>query len=257
MIRGLYTSAMGMAVQMSSLDVVANNLANANTNGFRNATAVQQSFPDMLMLSLNSVPNNPIHRVHPVGGTGHGVVVSNISVNFAQGPFENTGGDLDVALSGDGFFSVETILPSGEAVQMFTRNGAFTVNTDRHLINFNGDRILNTDGTPILLPDGEIVIEANGVIRVNGDILTTLGIVNFEDPSLLRQHGYNLFAQNNAEIIPFTGSVEQGYLERSNVNVVREMVQMINISRAYELNQRMVGIADQTLGQAVNEIARR
>ena len=256
MIRGLYTSAMGMATQMANLDVVANNLANANTNGFRGGTAVNSSFPEVLMSRMHAVPGKPTQQVIPVGGVGHGVTIANIHTNFKQGPLERTAGDLDLAIGGAGFFAVESNI-AGTPTEMFTRNGAFTLNAERTLVNHNGDRVLNTSGNHITVPDGIIEINHAGEIQVNGQLVDTIRIVNFEDPTLLRQFGYTLFSQNDAVEIPFEGSIEQGYLERSNVNVVREMVHMIKISRAYELNQRMVSIQDITLQQAVNDIARR
>ena len=256
MIRGLYTSAMGMSTQMANLDVVANNIANANTNGFRGGTAVNSSFPEILMHRIHSEPGKPGELVIPVGGVGHGVTIHQIHTNFMQGPLEVTRGDLDVALAGPGFFAVESNAP-GTPTEMFTRNGSFTVNAQRTLVNHNGDRILGVGGNHITIPDGIIEITNRGEIFVDGSLVDTLRIVNFEDKSMLRQFGYTLFSRNDAEEIPFEGSVQQGYLERSNVNVVREMVHMINISRAYELNQRMVTIQDTTLQQAVNDIARR
>ena len=258
MLRGLYTSAMGMNTQMQSLDVVANNLANASTTGFRGGTAVHQSFPQMLMHSINAIPGQLENDRNTVGGAGFGVTVSAIHKNFAQGTLQQTGNDLDIALSGEGFFAVESLNRSGVATEMFTRNGAFTLSEDGMLVNFNGDRVLGTNGSPITLPSGEISISTSGDISVNGNVVNTIRIVNFEDTSMLRSFGYNLFtALDEATETPFTGVVNQGYLESSNVNVVREMVNMINISRSYELNQRMVSIHDQTLGQAVSEIARR
>ena len=256
MIRGLYTSAMGMATQKANLDVVANNIANANTNGFRGATAYNSSFPEMLMNRLHAEPGHPTEKIIPIGGVGHGVTMAGVHTNFAQGPLELTHGEFDVAIAGQGFFAVESNI-GGTPTRMFTRNGAFTITPERILVNHNGDRILDTNGNPITIPDGTMVIEASGQITVNEVVIATLGVTNFDDPTQLRQHGYTLFAQHTATEIPFEGAIEQGFLERSNVNITREMVNMINISRAFELNQRMVGIQDQTLQQAVNEIARR
>ena len=258
MIRGLYTSAMGMATQKANLDVVANNIANANTNGFRGGTAVNTSFSELLMNRVHAEPGHPTEQIIPVGRIGHGVTIAGIHTNFQQGPLEITGGELDFAISGQGFFAVETNL-NGTPTRMFTRNGAFTLTPDRVLVNHNGDRVLDSGGNHITFPENtaSLVVNGEGQILVNGSVLTTLGVMHFEDTSQLRQHGYTLFAQNGAIEADFEGRVEQGYLERSNVNITREMVHMINISRAFELNQRMVGIQDQTLQQAVNEIARR
>ncbi|MCL1995812.1 MAG: flagellar hook-basal body protein [Defluviitaleaceae bacterium] len=258
MIRGLYTSAMGMSTQAMSLDVVSNNLANASTIGFRNGIAVRQSFPEMLMKSIQSYPGQPEHDRFNAGFANFGVMVSDIHVDFSQGTLNQTSGELDLAIVGGGFFAVESLNRAGQAQEMFTRAGAFTLTPDRTLVNFNGDRVLNEGGAHIIIPDGnDITISSSGEIFVDGTSVDTIRIVDFEDTSLLRPFGHTLLLANGAVEIPFTGQISQGYLERSNVNVMREMVNMINIARAYEFNQNMVSIQNQTLQQAVNDIARR
>ena len=258
MIRGLYTSAMGMNSQAQSLEVVSNNLANSNTTGFRGGTAVRQSFPEMLMQSIQSYPGKPEHDRSNAGSANFGVTVNGAHIDFSQGSLQSTGGELDLAIVGGGFFAVEALNSAGQAQEMFTRAGAFALAPDRTLVNPNGDRILNISGGHITIPDdGEIEIGTEGQIYVGGTYVDTIRMVDFDDTGQLRPFGHTLFLSGGATEIPFTGTVSQGYLERSNVNVVREMVNMINISRAYELNQNMISIQDQSLAQAVNEIARR
>jgi flagellar basal-body rod protein FlgG len=142
---------------------------------------------------------------------------------------------------------------------MYSRNGSFTIRPDRTLVTQSGDPVLAVGGGTITIPDsGEIYINSDGEIRVGDQLIATLRVVSFENLEELRAHGYNLFrALPTAIETPATIHVQQGFLEASNVNVVREMVNMINVSRAYELNQRMVSIHDTILGQAVSEIARR
>lgn len=255
MLRGMYTSAQGMMTQMQALEVVSNNIANANTTGFRGAQAVQQSFPEMLLQSVKAIPGQPHHSMQPIGGSGWGTVITEHNVNFAQGAVQQTGGSLDIAIGGSGFLAVE----HANGTEMFTRNGALTLDANRVLVTGGGERVLDADGAHITIPDeGEIIINEAGQISVNGEVVATLRLVDFENLGELRQFGYNLFtAPESAGETDFTGRVSQGYLEGSNVQVVNEMVRMINISRAYELNQRMIGMQDQTLAQAVSEIARR
>lgn len=255
MLRGMYTSAQGMMAQMQTLEVVSNNIANANTTGFRGASAVQQSFPEMLLQSIEAIPGQAPHSMNPIGGTGWGTLVVDHSVNFASGAMQQTGGTFDVAIGGTGFFAIEQA--NGE--EMFTRNGAFTLDANRILVTGSGDRVMSTSGNAITIPDeGEVLISSTGEIRIDGNLIDTLRVVDFETPSELRQFGYNLFrAPASAGEIEFAGTLSQGYLEGSNVSVVNEMVRMINVSRSFEMNQRMITIQDGTLDRAVNEIARR
>ena len=255
MIRGMYTSGQGMMTQMQTLEVISNNIANANTTGFRGATAVQQSFPELLMNTMDTMPGSMPHNIDPAGRVSLGTLIVEHNVNFSQGALQQTGGSLDLAIGGGGFFAVE----HSNGSEMYTRNGAFTLDANRFLVTGGGDRVLGAAGNHIMIPDdGEIIIGANGEIRVDGNLVDTLRLVDFENLAELRQFGYNLFtALPEAGLTEFSGTLAQGYLERSNVNIVNEMVRMINVSRAFELNQRMVGMQDQTLAQAVSEIARR
>ena len=258
MLRGLYTSAMGMNVQMQTLDVISNNMSNANTTGFRSSVAVHQSFPELLAKNLHAIPGHAAHSIYNVGRPSFGVTVSGVHTNFSQGTLQQTSGELDLALSGPGFFAVESVNAAGEPTQLFTRNGSFTLDAENNLITLTGERVLDTSGNHITLPEGNINILNNGEIQIDDETQATIRITNFENENMLRSFGYNMFvALEGAEEIDFTGNVNQGHLERSNVNIVQEMVRMVNVSRAYELNQRMVSIHDQTLGQAVTEIARR
>lgn len=258
MIRGLYTSALGMATQQRRLDVVSNNVANANTTGFKADTVVMQSFPEHLINSIEALPNSEVHRIAPIGRLNLGVSVSSVHTNFANGGMEQTGGPLDLAISGGGFFAVGTTDAAGDFQERFTRTGSFSLSADRTLITQNGDQVLGVSGQPITIPDGEIHINESGEIYVGQLHVDTIRIVDFEEPQFLRSPSYNLFVPiEGAAEIPFTGRVSQGFLEGSNVNIVREMVDMIALSRAHEVNQRMITIHDTTLGQAVSEIARR
>jgi flagellar basal-body rod protein FlgG len=207
---------------------------------------------------MHAYPNEAGDLMYPVGRASLATVVSDVHVNFANGAFRQTGGALDLAISGNGFFAVNAVNRVGEVQEMYTRNGSFTLNANRTLVTVGGEHVLGQGGSSITLPDGEIYINARGEIFVAGDHVDTIRIVSFEDLTTLRQHGYNMFTTIPTSVeIPFTGQVIHGYLEASNVNIIREMVDMINIARAFEINQRMVTIHDTTLGQAVSEIARR
>jgi len=259
-IRGLHTSAGGMVTQQNSLDVIANNIANVTTTGFKGSTPVVQSFPEIMFQNLHQFPGDAVHNQYNVGNVNMGSVVSNVHINFANGALQQTGGELDLAIAGNGFFVVEATGRTGATQEMFTRSGHLTLTAeDRTLVTMNGNPILDTSGNRITIPDdGLIDINRQGGIYINGNHIADIRLVAFEDNTELRPHGYNLFTTTEQAVeAPFVGSVEQRFLEASNVNIVREMVNMISVSRAYEMNQRMVTMQDGTLAQAVSEIARR
>ena len=258
MIRGLYTSAIGMAGQMKRMDTVANNLANADSPGFRRDVVVTQSFTDVMMQRVREYELRGFNTTNITGPASLGIIVSNIHRDTSPGSLQPTGGPLDLAINGSGFFEVAFTRPDGEVTTMFSRSGSFTLNEDGMLVTMGGHAVLNADGNPISLPPGDIVILENGGILVNDIPVDVIRIVDFEDQATLRAFGDNLYTATYESVeIPFVGSLMQGHIETSNVNIVREMVEMIALSRAYESNARMLAIADQTLGQAVNEIARR
>ena len=258
MIRGLYTSALGMAGQMKRMDTVANNLANADSPGFKRDVVVTQSFTDVMMQRIREYEMRGFNTTNITGPASLGIIVSSVHRDFSAGSLQPSGNPLDLAINGAGFFEVAFADPSGEVTTMYSRSGSFTLGENGMLMTMGGHPVLNESGNPIIIPNGEIAVHNNGAISVNGTIIDTIRIVDFEDPATLRAFGDNLYTTTDASIeTPFMGSIIQGYLETSNVNIVREMVEMIALSRAYEANARMVSIADQTLGQAVNEIARR
>jgi flagellar basal-body rod protein FlgG len=255
MIRGLYTSALGMITNMQRMDVVSNNIANVNTVGYKRDHVVSHQFSDVLMARINDPGLRMLHS-WPIGNINPGVFIDDVFTAFTQGPLQQTGNPLDIALSGSGFFIVEL---NGE--ELFTRDGAFTM-LNGLLLTAEGGRVQGINGD-INLPDGEIAINDQGRIYVNGEYVDTLRLINFDRDGLhsLRKMQDNFFRVSEYTLpgqeLPFEGFVVQGFLEGSNVNIVQEMVQMITISRAYETNQRMLTVQDGTLQRAVSDIARR
>ena len=258
MIRGLYTSAIGMAGQMKRMDTVANNLANADTPGFKRDVVITQSFSDVMMQRVREYELRGFNTTNITGPASLGIIVSSVHRDFSMGSLQPTGSPLDLAVTGRGFFEIAFTDPSGEVTIMYSRSGSFTLSEGNVLTTLGGHPVLSEAGNPIVIPNGEITIHENGGITVDGIGVDTIRMVDFEDHATLRAFGDNLYATTDmSTMAPFTGRLVQGYIETSNVNIVREMVEMIALSRAYEANARMVSIADQTLGQAVNEIARR
>ena len=259
MIRGLYVSAIGMGIQQKRMDVTANNLANAGTAGFNRDVVVTQSFGDLFARRVRDYEMRGFNVVGStqLGSMSLGVNFNTIHRDFSPGSLRETGAPLDLAIEGDGFFRVNFVHPNGEIEQMFTRSGALTLSPDGTLVTPGGFAVLDAAGNQITLPNGIINIAEGGQIMVDGVHIATLGMASFVSNADLRPFGHNFYTlyETGAERA-FVGRILQGVVEESNVNIVREMVEMISISRAYEANSRMVQMQDETLRQAVNDIAR-
>jgi len=256
-----------MKTNLNRMDVISNNLANVDTAGFKRETPVQRSFSEELMRAVGG-PNYAVHGVMRVGPARLGSFVDEVHVDFSPGGLRQVSGSLSLAIDGEGFFAISMTDRNGEATERFTRNGAFTLDQNRQLRTMEGHLVLGTGGGGITLPDGEIEISESGAVLVRTvDPATqemvlqqagTIRMVNFENLQTLRQFGDNAFSSTEESVqTDFTGRLLSGYLENSNINPVREMVEMIAIQRAYEANQRVLSIADTTLQRAVNDIARR
>jgi flagellar basal-body rod protein FlgG len=229
-------------------------MANVNTTGYKRDHVVSHAVSDVLLARIND-PGIRMIQAAPMGRLNPGVFVDDVFTDFAQGAFIQTGNPLDLALAGRGFFNVSL---GGE--DLFTRDGAFTL-MNGTLMTAEGGLVQGQNGT-IQLPDGDIVISEQGGIYVNEEYIDTLLITNFTREGLhsLRKMQDNFFRVSDFtddEEIAFEGTIQQGFLEGSNVNIVQEMVEMITISRSYETNARVFTLQDGTLQRAVNDIARR
>jgi len=247
MIRGIYTSGLGMTRETKRLDIVSNNLANASTTGFKSDGTIQGTFKQRLEDVLVGKDRIDIANYTP------DVVRS--YTNFTQGSLRSTSNSTDVAISGDdhAFFTVE----DNEGNQLYTRDGGFTIDKDRFLVTTEGYRVLGENGY-INLADNNFSIDVAG--NITSDTYAKLGklkITSFENPETLTKLGDNLLAADTDSIQKtFDGEIQQGYLEMSNVNTVNEMVNMIAISRAYEANQKVLQTQDEMLGKAVSDVGR-
>jgi flagellar basal-body rod protein FlgG len=241
---------------MKKMDIVADNLANVNTTGFKRDKAAIHSFTEELLKRLDDPGDQPYHDV-PMGRISQGAFVDDIYTSHESGALRRTEGKLDVAVSGAGFFTVESVAQGGEARRMYTRDGSFSLDGEGNLSTKEGGRVLG-EGGPVSIPPGDVSITEDGRILVNGEYVDTLLMTGFADTRQLRKQGDNLFsATEGAAQEEFSGKLRQGFLEASNVNPVREMTEMISISRAYEANQRMITSHDTVLGRTVNDIARK
>ncbi len=237
MIQGIYTAASGMVAHQSRIDMLANNLANVDTPGFKAdlVTIDQSALPDDRLTDLSA----PMSTVE-VGRSG---------VNMAAGVLKTTGNPLDLAILGAGLFVVDT--PQGER---YTRAGNFVRDSAGFLATPDGYRVLGTNG-PLQVPDDGLHVDANGRVSGGGSIR----IVQAESAAGLVKVGGNLFAPAEGAAPPADlaePAVAQGHLEGSNVNVVMSMVEMLATMRTYEAYQKTVQALDQSVGQAANDLGR-
>jgi flagellar basal-body rod protein FlgF len=280
-VRGLFTAASGMNVQQNRLDEIANNLANVDLNGYKKDTAIQKAFPEMLMRRMNDdgmyrFPFGSVDTAPIVGTLGTGVETNEVYTNFAQGPLKQTENDFDLAIEGSGFMTVQT--PQGERL---TRNGAFLVNSDGYLVSKTGDFVLGENG-PIKLKKNNFVIDQDGTVWQNSTFATDdkrlvsqaenqweniekvdrLKIVDVSRRRYLEKQGNSYWRATDesgpAEIMgPDTRpKVRQGFLEGANVNAVQEMVEMIEVNRAYDANQKTIQTEDALIGKLWNEVVK-
>lgn len=243
-LRGIYTATSGMLVESTRMDVASNNLANVDTAGFQKQTAHIYAFPEA-----------PVARVyqgqHKVLGTlGTGAFVDGSRSSFSPGIVRTTHNPLDVAIMGAGFFTIQT----SEGTR-YTRDGRFTVNQSGLLTTLDGNPVRGERGL-IYLGEGAILLNEAGEITVDDELVDKLLIVEFNDREGLLRRGANLFEAlpTAGDPFRFNATLAPGNIELANVNVVREMVNLINIQRAYEANQKVVQAYDETLGKIVNEI---
>jgi flagellar basal-body rod protein FlgG len=241
MIKGIYNAAAGMIPRESQLEAVSNNLANANTTGFK---ADRRYFRTVLNNKLlqGGEDGNPVKLPEEMYYLG---------TDQSAGSLEKTGNPLDVSISGKGFFVVETSDGAG-----YTRNGNFRLNDDNELVNGEGFHVLGENGT-VVIKGNNVAISEQGEIEVDGSVIDRLQVVDFQKPYTLRRNGYGLFVPELEEQpIPAEDfKMMQGYLENSNVNIVSEMVLMIELNHVYEALQKAITANDETLRMAVNEIA--
>jgi flagellar basal-body rod protein FlgG len=258
----LRAAATGMMAQQTRTEVISNNLANVNTPGFKRSRA---HFEDLLYQTVQGqqILGDPASETAPAIQVGRGTRLAGVQRMHQQGPLEQTGRNLDIAVEGEGFFQVQT--PNGETT--YTRDGSFQISDQGVLTTSNGYQL----NPPIRVPSdsAELTISATGVVTVRRgqDVQPTeigkIELARFANPSGLLSLGQNLYAPTASSGQPVVGfpsedgmgRLEQGSLEGSNVEIVQEMVEMIAAMRAYEINSKAIKTADE-MGQIANNITR-
>lgn len=249
MIRGLYTATTGMLTQEKRMDVVVNNLANATTVGFKQDSLISSSFADLLIERINDPAI--VQKSQEVGPFSHGIHVDEVATLFSPGAYQETQLDTDLALVGEGYFMVQTA-----AGERLTRAGNFQVDAAGYLVTSSGQQVLGQNGA-VRIGQSDFSVDNAGNISVDGPVIETLRLVTVPDETRLRKEGGNLFSLMDGAATPTAAvQVRQGYLESSNVDLSAQMVNMIEIQRSYEINQRVVKIMDEKLGRGVNEIGK-
>jgi flagellar basal-body rod protein FlgG len=257
MLRALYSSAAGMQSQQLNLDVISNNLANVNTTGFKES---RPQFEDLLYDTTKSAGSqqgggNMLPTSLQVGQGAVPVATERI---FTQGEMQQTGGDLDVAIKGNGFFQVQ--LPDGSFG--YTRDGSFKIDASGRVVTNAGYPVQG--GFPAV-PQGttKITITSSGALTYqtpSGDTNGQVQMARFINPGGLDAAGHNIYKETKASGSPELGDpaqngfgeLQQGFLELSNVSVVQEMVNLIMAQRAYEVNSKAVQAADEMMQQSNN-----
>ena len=307
--RGLFTAGSGMVTEQKRTDVIANNLANAATTGYKHDKAIHREFEAMLIrryydhedgglvgmepnaqtdLNTNTIDvtrfkgfaADPFYRPN-IGKLGLGDYIDEIAVDYTQGPIETTGNELDLAIGGDGFFTIQS--PDGIR---YTRNGAFFRNAQGFIQDIRGYNLLDAEGQPVQIPrdmfNKDIIVTDDGGIYVKGteveqweedpiqtittgnqgnrQLIAQIQLVSFNDRLALQKQGDNLFYAvedeegNLAQPQASDAVIVQGALEKSNVQIVREMVELIHNHRMYEANAKAVTTQDTMLEKSVTEV---
>jgi flagellar basal-body rod protein FlgF len=267
----MYTATSGALVAQAAVDTIANNLANVNTAGFKQTLLQIQAQPQIELYRIQTDPGQlPNARTPgvptqvPIGSLGSGAHIYDTPSDLAQGALSTTGNDLDVALSGPGFFALQ----AGDGTRAYTRDGSFGRDATGYLVASNGDRVLGSDGNPILLPDtGKVGIARDGTVTVmaqgvgQASAAQTVGqlqIVEFGNAKALRPQGASRFIDTGAAAPAAATQTTalQGSVETSNANVITSMVGLITNERWFDMNIQMITAQDTITGQAIQSVGR-
>lgn len=253
MLKELYVAALGMQNQKTRLEVMANNMANASTAGFKRSSVFERNLQDS-KANFNNVPGDVEQNDPPVGQY----------IDFSPGAFEQTSNKLDVALENEGFF----VLQDDKGNEVLTRQGRFNLDTDGYIIATDGKKLLGTGG-PLRVDDEfftqkmtteqkksiEIKISQNGDIYANEIAIGSILTADVNDKDTLRQvSAADFVATKDTEIIylePDQNRMRQGWLENSNVNIISEMVSMIELQRMFEAGSKVIKTNEDTLGDSI------
>ena len=260
MIKGLYTAHTGMVNEMNRLDILTNNLANADTTAYKKEGSTSRTFADELAIKIKDTSNYGLHQ--SLGEISLVTHLGQVYTDYSTGSFEVTDSEEDFALEGKGFFAVSFTDKNGNTSVKLTRDGNFVVDNEGYLRTKDGDYVLNAtgalnmDANPAnyiqVNPITAIMVDEMGYIYQNDQLVGTIGVMDVENYDYLEKYGENMYNLVDGGVVTASeAKVRQGMLESSNVNVVDEMVNMIAIQRAYEAGQKVITSIDQTLGTTI------
>ncbi|MDR3587785.1 MAG: flagellar hook-basal body protein [Desulfosporosinus sp.] len=250
MIRGLYSSALGMLASQTQSGIIADNIANVRTPGYKEQIGINTAFPNVLIERMGgNQSSGPI----PIGGIGTGVGVDSVALSNVQGALQTTGVQTDLALTSPGYFVVQT--PGGER---YTRNGHFQLNSNGALQTPDGYALLGQKGSiGPLSPD--FSVSADGTVLDKGQSVDRLRVVQIPANDLQRE-GQSLYSSTQPVQASGVGGggpqIVQGSVEASNVDISGQMVQMMTVMKAYAANQKVIQTEDGMLDKAVNEVGK-
>lgn len=252
MIRSLYTAVSGMIALEDKQNTIANNIANANTIGYKSEDLVLKSFKEVLLQNKDKLVGNQ-NVVNKLGTISLGTKVDDVETKFTQGNLRETGTQTDLGISGRGFFEVQR----GNTV-LYTRDGNFRVSNEGYLVTTTGDRVLGRnistgEAEPIYVGNSEFNVNSNNEVQINGVATQRVATADFADYSTLKKQGDNYYSAEN----PIENArvyIKQGFQEASNVNVTNEMVNMLTTMRNFETNQKILTMIDGTLDKAANRV---
>jgi flagellar basal-body rod protein FlgF len=237
---GYYAACTALMARSQALDLVANNLANTNTTGFRGGHYVFRSLlADSSHLPISNL-NRAVNNYSVLGGS---------EVDLTQGNLEKTGNDLDMGIQGPGFFVVQS-----QAGQVYTRNGSFHVSAEGKMITSAGDPVLGENGKPISIIGAPVSVSSDGTISVGGVLTGKLKIVDFPAGTQLGSAGNTYYSAPESAAIPAShAGVQQGMLESSNVNPVSSAVELVTVQRYAELMQRALSLFNTDMNQVATQ----
>jgi flagellar basal-body rod protein FlgF len=246
-----------MVNEQKRLDVIANNLSNSATVGFKKEGVTSQSFDEVLAIKAKD-PSADYHQ-NQIGSMSLGTKVGETYTDYDQGNLRETDNTYDLAIEGNGFFSIQYTDADGNTSVQYTRNGQFTCDKNGYIVDVDGNNLLDDSGSPVQVPldASDITVDSQGNVFADDEYVDSVALTDFEDYDYFKKFGENRFiATDGAVAKEATGQIQQGYTEQSNVNVVSEMVNMITITRAYEAGQKVIQTVDSTLGHSANDIGK-
>ncbi len=258
MIRGMQTLASAMRAQLDRQTVIAHNLENLSTVGFKQEKGAVDGFEATLGRVENGIARTRLQQLAAtpvVGSLGVNTSIDRLSIDFRSGRLEETGQPLDVALAGDGF--LEARAPDGD---YFFRGGPLQLDADRRLVTSEGYPVLDVNGQEVLLDEGRVSIAGDGTISVDGQPATQLSVVEFDPGAQLAKVGNQFYTPDDPvatiPMVAMATTVKQGFLESSNVDPIGSMTEMVTLLRSYQATQRLLQAQDELQGKAINEIGR-